>query len=66
MAILKNNVLKQIITNVPDEFIIEFDDGTTIVPITDKVEIDVGNKRVIFKKIKDDVACYIITLILLM
>lgn len=50
MAILKNEILKQLIENVPDEFTIEFDNGTTIVPITDKVEIDISNKRVIFKK----------------
>lgn len=48
MAILKIEVLKKIIENIPDDYDVEFYNGTTV-PISDKVEIDVSGKRILFK-----------------
>ena len=44
------DVLKRIIEHVPDDFKVEYDDGEAISSIADKVEIDVGLKKVILKK----------------
>ena len=44
------DVLKSIIEHVPDDFKVEYDDGKTISSIDDKVEIDVGLKKVVLKK----------------
>ena len=49
MAILNIEVLKKIIENVPEDFDVEFYNGTTNVPLSDKVEIDVSGKQIIFK-----------------
>lgn len=49
MAILTIEVLKKLIENIPDDYNVEYDKETTIAPITDKVEIDVSGKRLIFK-----------------
>ena len=49
MAILNIEVLKKIIENVPEDFDVEFYNGTTSVPLSDKVEIDVSGKRILFK-----------------
>ena len=49
MAILNIEVLKKIIENVPEDFDVEFYNGTTNVPLSDKVEIDVSGKRILFK-----------------
>lgn len=49
MAILTIEVLKKLIENIPDDYTVEYDKETTIAPITDKVEIDVSGKRLIFK-----------------
>ena len=38
-----------IIENVPEDFDVEFYNGTTNVPLSDKVEIDVSGKRILFK-----------------
>ena len=45
MAILNIEVLKKIIENVPEDFDVEFYNGTTNVTLSDKVEIDVSGKR---------------------
>lgn len=50
MAILEISVLKEIIEKVPEDFSIEFDDRDQIHSISDKVEIDVSGKKIIFKK----------------
>lgn len=50
MAIINIEVLKKIIENVPDDFEVEFDDGTNTVPISDKIEVDVSGKKLIFRK----------------
>ena len=42
-------VLKKIIENIPEDFTVECDNKTTIVPLEDKIEIDVSNRRLIFK-----------------
>lgn len=42
-------VLKKLIENIPEEYNIEYDNKTTIAPVIDRVEIDVGDKRIIFK-----------------
>lgn len=49
MAILTIDVLKKLIENVPDDYTVEYDKEATIAPITDRVEIDVSGKRLIFK-----------------
>ncbi len=49
MAILTIEVLKKLIENILDDYNVEYDKETTIAPITDKVEIDVSGKRLIFK-----------------
>lgn len=49
MAILNIEVLKKIIENVPEDYDFEFYNGTTNVPLSDKVEIDVSGKRILFK-----------------
>ncbi len=49
MTILNIEVLKKIIENVPEDFDVEFYNGTTNVPLSDKVEIDVSGKRILFK-----------------
>ena len=49
MAILNIEVLKRIIENIPEDYTIEYDNKETIVPIDDKVEIDISGKRLIFK-----------------
>ena len=49
MAILNIEVLKKIIENIPEDYDVEFYNGTTNVPLSDKVEIDVSGKRTLFK-----------------
>ena len=49
MAILTIEVLKKLIENILDDYTVEYDGEVTIVPIEDKVEIDVSNKRIILK-----------------
>lgn len=49
MAILKIEVLKKIIENIPDNYDVEFHNGTTNVPLSDTVEIDVSGERILFK-----------------
>ena len=49
MAVLTIEVLRKVIDNLPTEYTVEYDNGTTISPIEDKIELDVSNKRVIFK-----------------
>ena len=50
MTPINIGVLKTIIEHVPDDFKVEFDDGKTISSIDDKVEIDIGLKKVVLKK----------------
>lgn len=49
MTALTIDVLKKLIENIPDDFTVEYDNKTTVSPINDKVEIDIGGKRLIFK-----------------
>lgn len=49
IAILKIEVLKKIIENIPEDYDVEFHNGTTNVPLSDTVEIDVSGKRILFK-----------------
>ena len=49
MAILNIEVLKKIIENIPEDYDVEFYNGTTNVQLSDKVEIDVSGKRTLFK-----------------
>lgn len=49
MAILKIQVLKKIIENIPDDYDVEFYNGTTNVPLSDTVEIDVSGEKIMFK-----------------
>lgn len=49
MAILTIEVLKKLIENLPDEYTVEYYKEVTIAPIEDKVEIDVSDKKLIFR-----------------
>lgn len=49
MAILTIEVLKNLIESIPDDYTVEYDKEVTIAPITDRIEIDVSGKRLIFK-----------------
>ena len=49
MAILNIEVLKKIIENIPEDYDVEFYNGTTNIPLSDTVEIDVSGKRILFK-----------------
>lgn len=50
MSILNVEILKKIIENVPEDYTVEYENEHTIAPLVDKVEIDVGNKRIVLKK----------------
>ena len=47
--ILTSAILKRIIRTIPDDFTVEYDNNKTIVPVEDKIEIDISGKRIIFK-----------------
>ena len=47
--ILTSDVLKKVIMAIPDDFTVEYDNKKTIVPVEDKIIIDVSGKRVIFQ-----------------
>ena len=49
MAIVTIGLLKQIIDNLPDEYEVVSDKKQTIVPIEDRVEIDITAKTLILK-----------------
>ena len=49
MAILTIDVLKRLIENIPEDCTVEYEKETTIAPIDDCVEIDIGGKKLIFK-----------------
>ena len=50
MPYLNIKVLKKIIDKVPEDFSIEFSDGDNVYRVKDKLEIDVGKKKIIFRK----------------
>lgn len=50
MTTITIEVLKKIIENIPEDYDVEFDNGKNIFQIADKVEIDVGLKKLILKK----------------
>ena len=49
MAILSVGVLKQIIENLPEHYMVEYDNGTTTTPVSDKVELDISGEKLILK-----------------
>ena len=49
MTILTIGILKKLIENIPEDYTVEYGGESTIVPIDDKVEIDISGKRLIFK-----------------
>ena len=49
MDVLDIATLKKIIEKVPEDFEVEFDDRDTTHKISDKVEIDVSDKKLILK-----------------
>ena len=49
MAILTIGVLKKLIESMPEDYTVEYDKEVTIAPITDRIEIDVSGKRIIFR-----------------
>ena len=50
MAILNIEVLKKLLENLPEDYTVEYDNDTTIAPLSDKIEIDISGKRLILKK----------------
>ena len=50
IAILNIEVFKKIIEKIPEDFEVEFDDGTNTIPISDKIQFDVSGKTLIFRK----------------
>ena len=50
MAILNIEVFKKIIDKVLEDFEFEFDDGTNTIPISDKIQVGVSGKTLIFRK----------------
>jgi hypothetical protein len=51
MTVLTIEVLKKIIEHMPDNYIVEFDDGNANSSIDDKIEIDVSLEKLILKKV---------------
>lgn len=47
MAVLTIETLKKLIDNIPDDFTVEYDNKTIIVPIYDTVMIDMSRKKLI-------------------
>ena len=54
MEVLEVKVLKEIIERVPDDYTVEFTSGKNVYKFSDKVEIDVSGKKIIFKKFSKD------------
>lgn len=50
MERLKIESLKKIIENIPDDYEIEFNDRKGNHIISDKIEIDISGKKLIFRK----------------
>lgn len=48
--ILEIKVLKEIIENVPEDYEIYFTGGKNVFSLSDKFEIDVSQKKIIFQK----------------
>ena len=49
MDILTIKILKEVIENLNDNYIVEYDNEVTVVTIEDKIMIDVSNQRIIFQ-----------------
>ncbi len=49
MADLTIELLKKLIENIPNDYTVGYDKGKIVVPSEDKVEIDFGRKKIIFK-----------------
>ena len=50
MTALTIEVLKKIVEHVPDNYVVEFDNGKSKSSIDDKIEIDVGLEKLILKR----------------
>lgn len=50
MTALDIETLKKIIEHIPDNYVVEFDNGKSKSSIDDKIEIDVGLEKLILKK----------------
>ena len=50
MTAINIEVLKKIIEHIPDNYVVEFDNGKNTYPIDDTVEIDVSSEKLILKK----------------
>ena len=49
MSVLTIEVLKKIIGNLPSDYEVVYDNKKTISPVEDRIEIDVGNRKIILK-----------------
>ena len=50
MSELDINTLKQIVERAPDDFKVEFKDGEDTYKVSDKIQINVSEKKIIFTK----------------
>ena len=50
MSELDIDVLKRIISKVPDDFMVEFDNGKDTYKLSDEIQINVSEKKIIFTK----------------
>ena len=50
MTAINIEVLKKIIEHIPDNYVVEFDNGKNTYAIDDTVEIDVSSEKLILKK----------------
>ena len=50
MSELTIDILKQIIERIPEEYIVEIDTGKNVQQLSDKIQIDISGKKLIFSK----------------
>lgn len=50
MSELTIEVLKQIIERIPEDYIVEIDTGKNVQQLSDKIQIDISGKKLIFNK----------------
>ena len=51
MTALTIEILKKIIEHMPDNYVVEIDNGKNSTSLDDKVEIDVGLEKLVLKKL---------------
>lgn len=49
MACMDIKMLKRIIENIPEDFTVEYNNGETFSLISDRIEVDITNEKLILK-----------------